>query len=91
MRSGFDLSYGRCLQVRRSSRLPRATQALKDLGQFAFCVDFDSDFNFDDSYGEAVEFKMHAILELFTGRTCRDIVGKASALWLNGISAFLVF
>jgi hypothetical protein len=88
MRSGFELSYGRCLHARRSGS--RARQALEDLGQFAYCVDFDNDFHIGEREGdgEAIELKMYALLELYTGRTCRDIVESTSALWLNGISAF---
>ena len=92
MRSGFELIYGRCLEVRRSSY--RARKALKYLGQFAYCVDFDKDFDNEfniserDGDREAIELNMYALLELYTGRTCRDIVGSTSALWLNGISAF---
>jgi hypothetical protein len=76
------------LNARRSSH--RAQQALEDLGQFAYCVDFDNDFNISEREGdgEAIELKMYALLELYTGRTCRDIVGSTSALWLNGMSAF---
>lgn len=88
MRSGFELTYGRCLNARRSTH--GAQQALADLGQFAYCVDFDNDLNISEREGdgEAIELKMYALLELYTGRPCRDIVGSTSALWLNGISAF---
>ena len=88
MRSGFELIYGQCLDARRSGY--NAEQALEELGQFAYCVDFDNDFSIGrrGADGEAIELKMYALLELYTGRTCREIVGSTSALWLNGISAF---
>jgi hypothetical protein len=88
VRSGFELTYGRCLNARRSSH--RAQQALEDLGQFAYCLDFDNDFHISEpeGEGEAIEFKMYALLELFAGQICSDVVGSTSALCVNGISAF---
>ncbi len=66
MRSGFEQAYGRQLNMRRSAQSGR--RALDDLGQFAFCMDFDANFSFglrENDYGTGV--RLDRILELFTG------------------------
>lgn len=85
MRSGFELCYKRCLHAWRSG-----SHSPQDLGQLVYCLDREEDFRIGVRVGfaEAVELKMYALLELYTGRAYCDTVERTSALWQNGISAF---
>lgn len=86
MRGGFELSYGQCVNARRSR--PRQVST-RELGLFSFCIDLDSNIPVRENSGEAITRKTHGLLELYTGRECLFEVESASALNLNGISAFL--
>lgn len=61
---------------------------MRDLGLFAFCIDFEPNYLVLKGSAEAITRKMHGLLELYTDRNCRDVVESASALCLNDISAF---
>lgn len=84
-RAGFERSYGQGVHARRS-RPPKG--ATRDLSLFAFCIDLNPHNIVLVDRAGAVRRKMRGLLELYTGRQCRDVVESASALCLNGISAF---
>jgi len=89
MRSGLERAYGRRLNQRRSANLARTT--LGTIGQIAFCLDFDNDFCIAEREGneEAVEIRLHAALELFSGQSISFSGDSISAATSNGIVAFL--
>ena len=89
MRSGIELAYGRQLMQRRSALSGRS--AIQTLGPIAFCMDFDNDFSFGAQQGneEAVEIRLHTVVELFAGQRAPSTTADISALWANGICAFL--
>ncbi|CAF9914427.1 MAG: hypothetical protein GOMPHAMPRED_008158 [Gomphillus americanus] len=88
MRSGFELAYGRQLTMRRSAQSGRS--ALKELGQFAFCMDFDANFSFgmsDNDYGTGI--RLDHVLELFTGEQVHFPSDKGtSAACSRGLCAY---
>lgn len=87
MRSGFEQAYGRQLIMRRSAR--SGSQALNDLGQFAFCMDFDANFSFglrENDYGTGV--RLDLILELFTGERPHLSNNGVSAACSRGLCAY---
>ena len=88
MRSGFELAYSWQLTLRRSAQSGK--QAIQDLGQIAFCMDFDANFSFgmrehDDSTG----VRLHTILELFTGERAPSTSTGISAICKRGICVYL--
>ena len=88
MRSGFDLAYGRQLSMRRSARSGK--QAIKDLGQIAFCMDFDGNFSFGmREHDDGVGIRLHTIIELFTGEHAPSSSTGISALCRKGICVYL--
>jgi hypothetical protein len=86
MRSGFEIAYGRQLNLRRSSNLGRS--AIKEIGQIVFCLDFDNSFSWKVEEDMA-EVRLFHALELFTGRTPLRTTWGVSAQCVNGICAFL--
>ncbi|KAH8897594.1 hypothetical protein GQ53DRAFT_759841 [Thozetella sp. PMI_491] len=87
MRSGFEQAYGRQLTMRLSAMSGR--QALNDLGQFAFCMDFDANFSFglrEKDYGTGV--RLDLILELFTGERPHLSNNGVSAACSRGLCAY---
>ena len=88
MRSGFELAYTRQLTMRRSAQSGRS--ALKELGQFAFCMDFDANFSFgmrDNDYGTGI--RLDNVLELFTGERIHFPSDKGtSAACSRGLCAY---
>lgn len=87
MRSGFELAYGRQLNMRRSAQSGR--QALKDLGQFAFCMDFDANFSFgmrEHDYGTGT--RLDLVLELFSGVRPQLSNSGVSAACSQGLCAY---
>src|SRR5437016_7595435 len=89
MRSGFDFAYGRQLNLRRSALSGR--EAISVLGQIAFCMDFDNNFSIGmrDGDEEAVEIRLHTVLELFAGQRALSTSAGLSAICANGICTFL--
>ncbi|KAF1999745.1 hypothetical protein P154DRAFT_213185 [Amniculicola lignicola CBS 123094] len=89
MRSGFEQAYSRQLDQRRSANC--AQSAIKTLGQIAFCLDFDNNFSISmqDGKEEAVEIRLHSVLELFSGQRASSSSMSLSAASSNGIVAFL--
>jgi len=87
MRSGFEQAYGRQLTMRRSALGGR--QALNDLSQFAFCMDFDANFSFglwENDYGTGI--RLDLILELFTGERPHLSNNGVSAACSRGLCAY---
>ena len=86
VRAGFELAFGRQLNLRKSSNL--ALREIKELGQIVFCLDFDDSFSWtmDEDVAEARLFRA---LELFTGRHQSRQTWGVSAQCSNGICAFL--
>ena len=87
-RAGFELAYGQQLNVRRSALLGK--QTIRDIGQIAFCMDFDANFSIGLLEGEeGIEVRLLRVLELFSGRRASSIGRGVSAVCQNGICAFL--
>lgn len=87
MRSGLEIAYGRQLNSRRSAMSGR--QAIVDLGQIAFCMDFDRNFCMGTPDGDdSVEIRLNAVLELFSGQNAQLSTPGFSAICVNGICAF---
>ena len=87
MRSGLEIAYGRQLSSRRSAMSGR--QAIVDLGQIAFCMDFDRNFSMGMTDGDdGVEIRLNAVLELFSGQSASLSTPGFSALCVNGVCAF---
>jgi hypothetical protein len=86
MRSGFEVAYGRQLNLRRSSNLGR--HAIREIGQIVFCLDFDDSFSWKVEEDMA-EIRLFNALELFTGRTPSRGTWGVSAKCVNRICAFL--
>lgn len=87
MRSGFELAYGRQLSMRRSAQSGR--KALRDIGQFAFCMDFDANFSFgmrENDYGTGI--RLDLILELFSGQRPHLSNNGVSAACSKGLCAY---
>lgn len=91
VRSGFELAYGKQLNQRQSA--PGGQRALKEIGQIAFCLDFDIDFSFGPSTESdyALDGRMKSILSLFCGHDISFTSGHYSIICANGISVFLGF
>jgi hypothetical protein len=91
VRSGFEAAYGRQLDQRRCA--PGGLRELREIGQIAFCLDFDRNFSFGSltDSEDALDARMKMILGLFTGREVHTPGGRFSAICLNGITAFLGF
>ena len=87
-RKGFELAYGRQLNMRRSALSGK--QAIKDLGQIAFCMDFDGNFSFGmREHDDGVEIRLHTIVELFAGEHALSSSTGISALCKKGICVYL--
>lgn len=64
-------------------------QAIVDLGQIAFCMDFDRNFCMGTPDGDdSVEIRLNAVLELFSGQNAQLSTPGFSAICVNGICAF---
>jgi hypothetical protein len=89
-RSGFELAYSRQLTDRISA--PGGMQALREIGQIAFCLDFDANFSWGPlTEGEqALDVRLKNVVSLFSGRQTY-IDGNLNAVCSNGIVAFLGF
>ncbi|KAJ9661199.1 hypothetical protein H2198_002143 [Neophaeococcomyces mojaviensis] len=88
MRSGFELAYGRQLNMRRSAQSGK--QAIKDLGQIAFCMDFDGNFSFGmREHDDGVGIRLHTIVELFAGERAPSSSTGISVLCRKGICVYL--
>ncbi|KAF2463384.1 uncharacterized protein BDR25DRAFT_114406 [Lindgomyces ingoldianus] len=89
VRSGLARAYGRQLNQRRSAHLGRGT--IEAIGQIAFCLDFDNNFSISmqEGYEEAVEIRLHSVLEIFSGQRALSSSISLSAASNNRIVAFL--
>jgi hypothetical protein len=90
-RSGFEGAYGRHMNNRLCAL--GGSHAIQEIGQIAFCLDFDRNFSFGPlSDGEnALDVRLKAALSLFSGREVYPTGGHFSALCSHGITAFLGF
>ena len=87
MRSGFELAYDRQLNMRRLTR--SGWQALKDLGQIAFCIGFAPNFSVGLSeYDYGTGIRLDLILELFSGEKSYLSKDKVSAACSRGLCAY---
>ena len=91
VRSGFERAYGKQLNQRRCALGGR--RALEEIGQIAFCLDFDNNFTFGPMSGGdgALDIRIQTILSLFSGKDAPLTSSNHSALCVNGITAFLGF
>jgi hypothetical protein len=90
-RSGFEVAYG--LQLNYRLHTFGGRQTLKEIGQIAFCLDFDSNFSFGvlSESENALDVRLKTALSLFCGREVHTPGGQFSAICSHGITAFLGF
>jgi hypothetical protein len=89
MTSGLQLAYGRQSDHRICA--PLGMDLLREVGQIAFCLDFDRNLSFCELVGgeSAVDFRMQHVLSIFSGRSVSTSSGMYGAICSNGITAFL--
>ena len=91
-RKGLELAYTRAARIRSGTSFD-LWDRLQPIGQIFYCMDVDDENTIrlprNGDIDPMCKGRLLAMLELFAGRSIRMLNFDMSAVWVNGITAFL--